>query len=219
MSLVNQGEVNSLLTKLKNQLNVGLPNLINKSGLTNSLTARGGTRVGSNLANASANFITHGIIGIQSIDITTLNVTNIQKSGTTTSGTFVFNANFKSPLKCITQGVTRYKFLVTFANVGLNGKTRISNSTVMATGNFSVTEINNQINIDVFNFTRFNLHFGAIQTIVNISSRGLGQLRYPLIGRIVNYIRGNSIQQLHMEAQDELKAVIQQQINTEIKSI
>ena len=218
MSSVIQNEVNSLLTKLKNQLNVRLPSLINNSGLTNGLNARGRARVGSSAANASANFITKGIDGIQNIDITVLNVTNIQTNGTTSSGTFVFNANFKSPLNCITHGSAHYKFLFNLSNVGLNGQTRISNSAMMATGSFSVTEINNQIKINTFNFTGFNLHFGNIQPQINIQG-SLAGLRNILTRRVGYFIRSNSIQQFHMEAQNKLKAILQQQINTEIKSI
>jgi hypothetical protein len=218
MSLVIQNEVNSLLVKLRKTLNVGLPNSINKSGLTGALNAQGRARVGSSAANASANFSTKGIDGIQNIDITVLNVTNIQTNGTTSSGAFVFNANFKSRLTFITHGSARYKFLFNLSNVGLHGQTIISNSAVMATGSFSVTETNNQIKINTFNFTGFNLHFGNIQPQINIQG-SLAGLRNILRRRVGYFIRSNSIQQLHMEAQNELKAIIQQQINTEIKSI
>jgi len=135
MNSINQNEVNILLTKLKSQLNIRLPNSINNTGI-NRLNSQGRERVGSSATNASANFETHGVEGIQDIDITVLNVTNIQTNGTTSSGTFVCNANFKSSLICTTKGFARYKFLFSFKKLALKGQTRISNSAVMATGVF-----------------------------------------------------------------------------------
>lgn len=211
-----ENEINNVLNKLSIVLNSQLPNKIPQI----QVSIPSSIKAGSSIANVVINYVVRGIKGLNYIHIDDFKIASPKTSGVNNTRNFELSASFKTNTQCLIIGKESYKFLFHIGSSMFRGRSEILDLKLNATGTFSTIKVGTQVKINTLNVVNLNLNFTRIQPLINPSPSFLRSIIRPLLNALRTRINSNTIpHEIIPESANRLKAILQNQINTNLKSI